>query len=153
MNFGKRIYWVLALVAVLALAGTAITVTSQLTSAGGSTLSPSADACDAQEGPDEADEAGEEADAEADDGAECADDDDNEVEVPGQLDDGKDLLPQAGITVDAAIAAAQAAVTGDVGEIDLEDYQGKLAFNVDIGDKDVKIDASNGAVLATDGSD
>ena len=34
MIIGKRIYWVAALVAVLALAGAAITVTSRLTSAG-----------------------------------------------------------------------------------------------------------------------
>jgi len=33
-------------------------------------------------------------------------------------------------------------------EVDLEDYQGHLVFNVDVGSHDVKVDASNGDVLA-----
>jgi uncharacterized membrane protein YkoI len=70
----------------------------------------------------------------------------------GNLDDGKDLLPQAGITIEQAITAAKTAATGDIGEIDLEDYNGKLVFNVDLGDQDVKVDASNGTVLGS-GSD
>lgn len=79
---------------------------------------------------------------------------DDSVVVPaGTLDDGKDLLPQATISIDDAIAAAQAGVegatSGDIGEIDLETYDGTLVFNVDVGDKDVKVDASNGEVLST----
>jgi len=66
---------------------------------------------------------------------------------PGQIDDGAGLLPQASITLDQAIIAAQGAASGALGEVDLEMYQGKLAFNVDVGDKDVKVDASNGAIL------
>lgn len=66
---------------------------------------------------------------------------------PGQIDDGADLLPQASITLDQAIAAAQTAATGALGEVDLETYHGTLVFNVDIGAKDVKVDASNGAIL------
>ena len=31
---------------------------------------------------------------------------------------------------------------------DLEDYQGHLVFNVDVGSHDVKVDAANGNVLA-----
>ncbi len=118
MTLGKRTYWVVALVALLALAGAAVTWTSGLTSAGGG-----------------------------------GDDDSGEVESAGVLDDGGSLLPQAAISVDDAIAAAQGAVSGKLGEIDLEHYQGKLVFNVDIGDKDVKVDASNGSVLATDTDD
>ncbi len=71
----------------------------------------------------------------------------------GQLDDGKDLLPQAGITLTQAIAAAQGAADGSVGEVDLEYWQGSLVFNVDVGDQDVKIDAATGAVLGTEGED
>jgi len=118
MTAGKRIYWVLALVALLALAGAALTMTSRLTSAG--------------------------------------DDDtgDDEIEVAsGQIDDGKDLLPQAGITLEQALAAAQSAASGAVGEVDLEHYQGKLVFNVDVGDKDVKVDASTGAVIDANSDD
>ena len=71
----------------------------------------------------------------------------------GELDDGKDLLPQAGITLTEAIAAAQGAAQGSVGEVDLEYWQGSLVFNVDVGNQDVKIDAATGAVLGTEGED
>ena len=164
MAIGKRLYWVVALVAVLALAGAAVTVTSRLTSAGGS----SPDACDQQEGPDDATEAkgteadldtvddqcGDQNDAADPNEAEDGDTEGSDTQAPsGTLDDGKDLLPQAGITIDAAIAAAQSAASGAVGEVDLEQYNGKLVFNVDIGDKDVKVDASTGAVLSANADD
>ena len=155
MTLAKRFYWMAALVAVFALAAVAVTMSSQLSSA------------------------------------------DSATGEAARLDDGKDLLPQAGITIDQAIGAAQAAVAnpnasdgdgetaddnddgvneadgehnddddvneadgenndspadGVVGEIDLEDYDGTLAFNVEIGDQDVKVDAANGAVLGM-GSD
>lgn len=115
---GKRVYWALILVALLALAGSAVTLASGSAAASGGAGGES------------------------------------EVRVaPGQLDDGKELLPQAGITLDRAIAAAQTAASGPLGEVDLEYYQGKLVFNVDIGDKDVKVDAMSGAVLAVDADD
>ena len=65
----------------------------------------------------------------------------------GQIDDGAELLPQATISLEDAIAAAQAAADGALGEVDIEKYEGRLVFNVDVGDKDVKVDAENGAVL------
>ncbi len=200
MNIGKRFYWAVALIAVLALAGAAVTFTSRLTSAGGST--PPADACAQQDEADDAAEAagGTDSDAiedecgpqdEADDANEAGNDtvvpcsdptgadddaaeangapdtdnieeqcgpqdeaDDGEAQVPsGKLDDGNDLLPQAGITIDAAIAAAQSAASGSIGEVDLEHWNGTLVFNVDVGDKDVKVDASNGTVLSADKDD
>jgi uncharacterized membrane protein YkoI len=188
MTLGKRTYWALALVALLALAGAAVTVTSRLASAGGPDPTPAAHASDQQD--DDASEAAiEGVDADNDDASEAVaegidanDDDaseavteaadtngievrdgdqnqageveDNEVQAPtGQIDDGKDLLPQAGITLDQAISAAGSAASGSVGEVDLEHYQGKLVFNVDVGDKDVKVDASNGAVLSADADD
>jgi hypothetical protein len=73
--------------------------------------------------------------------------------VPGTLDDGKELLPQATLTVEQAVQAAQSAATGAVGEVDLEHFQGRLVFNVDIGDKDVKVDAENGTILSSDTDD
>lgn len=148
MTRARRFYWVAALVALFALAAVAVTLSNQLTSA------------------------------------------DSATGEAARLDDGEDLLPQASITIDQAIAAAQTAVAnprasdgdggtadnntdndhadgetndngdnqadgeandgpadGVVGEIDLEDYNGTLAFNVEIGAHDVKVDASNGAVL------
>ena len=163
MNFGKRIYWVVALVAVMALAGAAVTLTAHFTSASGNTPTPAVQNCDQQ---DEADDAAEGATEEADTDdieQECGDqneaDDANEAEdgdiqaPSGTLDDGKDLLPQAGITLERAVAAAQGAASGPVGEIDLEHAQGRLVFNVDIGDKDVKVDASDGSIVAVDSDD
>jgi uncharacterized membrane protein YkoI len=73
--------------------------------------------------------------------------------APGTIDDGRDLLPQAKITVDQAIEAAKAAHTGAIGEIDLEHFEGRLVFNVDVGDKDVKVDAESGIVLASNSDD
>jgi len=70
-----------------------------------------------------------------------------------RLDDGKDLLPQAKITEQQAIAAAQSAASGALNEVDLEHYNGRLAFNVDVGAKDVKVDATTGDVLATPADD
>jgi uncharacterized membrane protein YkoI len=66
-----------------------------------------------------------------------------------RLDDGKDLLSRATISESQAIAAAQRAASGALNEVDLEDYQGKLVFNVDVGDSDVKVDAGTGKVLAS----
>ena len=64
-----------------------------------------------------------------------------------RLDDGKDLLPKSNITEEQAIRAAQTAASGDLNEVDLEHYAGKLVFNVDVGSHDVKVDASNGDVV------
>jgi hypothetical protein len=127
MTQTKRLYPLIALVAVLALAVAAVTVTSRISSA------------------------------------------DSATGEAARLDDGKSLLPQARISIDQAISAAQLAVAnspasgtgspdsdsppaGVVGEIDLEDYNGTLAFNVEIGEYDVKVDSSTGDVLGI-GSD
>jgi uncharacterized membrane protein YkoI len=183
MALRRRMYWILALVAIMTLAGAAITVTSRITSASGPTPTPAVQPCDQQ---DEADDASESAakgadtdnieeqcgdQNEADDASESTAkgpdtdniaeqtgdqneaDDSTEQHQSGVLDDGKDLLPQASITLDQAIAAAQSAASGPVGEVDLEQYQGKLVFNVDIGDKDVKVDAQTGAALSADSTD
>src|SRR5262245_52448424 len=71
---------------------------------------------------------------------------------PGAIDDGKDLLPQAKITLDQAIKNAEATHPGKLGEVDLEHYHGRLVFNVDMGSQDVKVDALDGTVLGS-GSD
>jgi uncharacterized membrane protein YkoI len=70
-----------------------------------------------------------------------------------RLDDGKDLLPQAGISEAQAIAAAQGAAHGALNEVDLEHRDGRLVFNVDVGSHDVKVDAASGQVLAVDSDD
>ncbi len=65
-----------------------------------------------------------------------------------RLDDGKSLLPQAKISEEQAIRAAQGAASGDLDEVDLEQYSGRLVFNVDVGSSDVKVDAESGEVLS-----
>jgi len=80
----------------------------------------------------------------------------NEVEspaAPATLDDGAELLPQAGISLEEAIAAAQGAAPGAVGEVDLEYAAGTLVFNVDVGDQDVHVDAASGAVVSVNADD
>ena len=73
---------------------------------------------------------------------------DNEAQVaPDTLDNGKELLSQATITVEQAITAAQGAATGTLGEVDLDVRNGTLVFTVGIGDQDVHVDAATGAVI------
>jgi uncharacterized membrane protein YkoI len=73
--------------------------------------------------------------------------DDDAPVAAGTLDDGEELLPQAEITLDQAVAAAQTASSGPVGEVDLDQDRGRLVFNVDVGTDDVKVDAKSGEVL------
>ncbi|MGH2531354.1 MAG: PepSY domain-containing protein [Thermomicrobiales bacterium] len=80
-------------------------------------------------------------------------DDDDDTVAPGTIDDGKELLPRAGISLERAIAAAQSAVSGPIGEVDVEYFDGRLVFNVDVGEFDVKVDAATGEVLAADQDD
>lgn len=128
----RRIFLGIAVIALLGLMASGATLVSQRAFAGGSNQS-----CNEQD-------ANEPAGQEVDDAleVECED-----AVAAGTIDDGKELLPQASITLDEAIAAASAAASGSLGEIDLEYYNGTLVFNVDIGDNDVKVDAATGAVL------
>lgn len=70
------------------------------------------------------------------------------AQASSRLDDGQELLGQSKITEQQAITAAQDASQGDLNEVDLEQYSGKLVWNVDTGVEDVKVDASNAKVLA-----
>ncbi len=70
-----------------------------------------------------------------------------------RLDDGKALLRQAKVSEQDAIAAARGAASGALDEVDLEHYQGRLVWNVDVGASDVKVDASTGGVLAAQKDD
>ena len=74
--------------------------------------------------------------------------DDNHFAKPGSLDDGKDLLPLTKISLAQANAAAQSAVDGSLGQVDLERYQGRVVYMVDVGDREVRVDAANGQVVA-----
>ena len=63
-----------------------------------------------------------------------------------RLDYGASLLPKAQISEPQADRAAQTAASGPLNEADLEYYNGRLVWNVDVGSSDVKVDASNGDV-------
>jgi uncharacterized membrane protein YkoI len=73
--------------------------------------------------------------------------DDGHAVKPGSLDDGKGLLPQTKVTLAQANAAAQQAATGVLGQVDLEQLDGRVVYSVDVGDREVRVDAVNGRVL------
>ena len=101
---------------------------------------------------DDADDADEADDENGTDDA--TEEDEQEDAVPaGTLDDGDEFLTQASITLEQAIAAAQGAADGGLGEVDLEYVDGRLVFNVDIGDQDVKVDANDGSIVSLDSDD
>jgi uncharacterized membrane protein YkoI len=68
--------------------------------------------------------------------------------APGTLDDGKDLLPHTTISLGQANATAQRAADGALGQVDLERYRGAVVYVVDVGDNEVRVDATDGTVVA-----
>ena len=74
--------------------------------------------------------------------------DDGHFAKPGTLDDGKNLLPQTSVSLTSAVASAQAAATGALGQVDLERFHGAVVYTVDIGDQEVRVDATNAKVVA-----
>ena len=79
--------------------------------------------------------------------------DDGHYAKPGSLDDGKEFLSQTKITTAQAVAAAQNAQSGAVGQVDLEHYDGKLVYSVDVGNTEVKVDAANGSIVGSEQRD
>lgn len=76
--------------------------------------------------------------------------DDGHYVQPGTLDDGRDLLVQTSISLAHAVSAAQAASTGALGQVDLERSGTRLVYSVDIGDREVRVDAGNGSIASID---
>jgi uncharacterized membrane protein YkoI len=74
--------------------------------------------------------------------------DDGHYVQPGSLDDGKDLLPETTITLDQAISAAQRATHGNLGQVDLERFDGRVVYKVDVGPNEVRVDAGNGSIAS-----
>ena len=79
--------------------------------------------------------------------------DDGHYAKPGSLDDGKKFLSQTKITTSQAVAAAQRSQSGTLGQVDLEYYNGKLVYSVDVGDQEVKVDATNGSIAGSEQRD
>jgi uncharacterized membrane protein YkoI len=74
--------------------------------------------------------------------------DDGHYVSPGTLDDGKQYLPQTSISTAEAVAAATRAQGGGVGQVDLESHSGRIVYVVDVGDREVGVDASDGSVVS-----
>lgn len=74
--------------------------------------------------------------------------DDGHYAMPGTLDDGKDLLPQASISLSSAVATAQHTANGALGQVDLEHFRGGIVYMVDVGNQEVRVDAASGKVVA-----
>jgi len=165
--FERRLFLGVAVLALLGLAGAAVTITSRGASAGNDNP-----ACATQDEADDADEsASEEADTDSIED-ECGPQDEAGDSTEGDADDVQDpqltgsirvdesqytglseteesaaLASLATITPEQAIAAAQAEVPGDSQKVELDNENGSLVYSVEIGGKDVKVDAGTGAVL------
>ena|SRR5436309_1750593 len=74
--------------------------------------------------------------------------DDDHYAKPGSLDDGKELLPHTTITLDQAVMAAQRAAHGQLGQVDLEHFEGRIVYMVDVGEQEVRVDAADGSIAA-----
>jgi uncharacterized membrane protein YkoI len=79
--------------------------------------------------------------------------DDGHYAKPGSLDDGKELLSQTKITLAEAVAAAQRAHSGRLGQVDLEHLGGRIVYSVDVGDGEVKVDSADGSIADIVGRD
>ena len=74
--------------------------------------------------------------------------DDGHFAKPGTLDDGKSLLSQASVSLSSAVTTAQQASDGALGQVDLEHFRGGIVYSVDVGDQEVRVDATSGKVVA-----
>jgi uncharacterized membrane protein YkoI len=175
MSISKRLYLAAGLAALLAIAFSAVTLTSRLTSAQQPSPTPAVQTSEVQdEAGDAAESAAEGPDTDAieeqvgpqdeADGKDTADVQEPQlngsIAVPegqygdlSEADEAAVLAPLAKITPDEAGAAAQAQVPGQVQKVELENENGSLVYSVNISGKDVKVDAGTGAVLLveTDG--
>jgi hypothetical protein len=74
--------------------------------------------------------------------------DDGHYVRPGTLDDGQELLPQTRISTADAVARAQAAASGEPGQVDVDQSGGRVVYVVDVGGSEVSVDAVDGSVTA-----
>jgi len=85
----------------------------------------------------------------SDDDANERDDDDGDLDDDGEERD----FGEPAITREEAIAAAQAEVSGDVSEVELDVEAGRLVYSVEIGQQEVHVDALDGSVLSVENDD
>jgi uncharacterized membrane protein YkoI len=72
--------------------------------------------------------------------------DDGKIVQPGSLDDGKNLLPQTKVSLADAVAKAQQAADGALGQVDLKQRADGVFYVVDVGSEEVSVDAVTGNV-------
>jgi uncharacterized membrane protein YkoI len=74
--------------------------------------------------------------------------DDGQFAKPGAIDDGKELQSKASVSLASAVATAQDAARGALGQVDLERYGGGIVYMVDLGSQEVRVDATTGQVVS-----
>jgi uncharacterized membrane protein YkoI len=74
--------------------------------------------------------------------------DDGHLIKPGTLDDGQQYLAQTSITTAQAVASARRAWSGQLGQVDLESHGGRIVYVVDVGNREVGVDATDGSVVS-----
>jgi uncharacterized membrane protein YkoI len=74
--------------------------------------------------------------------------DDGHYAKPGALDGGKELQSQTSISLATAVATAQRAASGALGQVDLEHFRDGIVYMVDIGNQEVRVDGTSGKVVA-----
>jgi uncharacterized membrane protein YkoI len=86
-------------------------------------------------------------------GAALATDDVNPFRESGRLEEGGDLVSEASITPEQAVATAQGVADGRVDDVELDYEGGRLVYEVEVGNADVVVDATDGSVISTNGDD
>ena len=76
--------------------------------------------------------------------------DDGAYVKPGSVDDGKELLSETTISLAQAVSRARAAASGQLGQVDLERAGSRVVYSVDVGDREVRVDATDGSVVSID---
>ena len=74
--------------------------------------------------------------------------DDGHAVEPGSLDDGKELRSQTAIGLAQAVAAARRAQSGQLGQVDLKQRGDSVQYVVDVGDREVSVDAADGSIVS-----
>lgn len=72
--------------------------------------------------------------------------DDNDSSVV--VEEGQQLLDGQAISVDEAIAAAQNEATGAVDDVEIERRGDQVVYDIEIGETDVVVDASDGSIVS-----
>lgn len=80
-------------------------------------------------------------------------DDDDDDDKRGDTSSGKASQFGNIISTDEAIAIARTVASGDVREIELDEDDGRLEYEIEIGNYDVEIDAHTGEILDVDHDD